>query len=48
MIQTERLDHKDPKVAGRILALLALVTLGAKSLLEWRHGDALAGGKRRQ
>jgi sulfate transport system permease protein len=26
-----------------LLALLALVTLGAKSLLEWRYGDALAG-----
>ncbi len=29
-----------------LLALLALVTLGVKSILEWRYGDALAGGKR--
>ncbi|MCZ8314919.1 sulfate ABC transporter permease subunit CysW [Phreatobacter sp.] len=29
-----------------LLALLALVTLGAKSLLEWRYGDALAGKSR--
>jgi sulfate transport system permease protein len=26
-----------------LLALLALLTLGAKSLLEWRYGDAIAG-----
>ena len=26
-----------------LLALLALVTLGAKSFLEWRYGDALSG-----
>jgi sulfate transport system permease protein len=29
-----------------LLAGLALVTLAAKSLLEWRHGDALAPGHR--
>jgi sulfate transport system permease protein len=29
-----------------LLAGLALVTLGAKSLLEWRHGDALARAHR--
>jgi sulfate transport system permease protein len=29
-----------------LLAGLALVTLGAKSLLEWRHGDALAPARR--
>ena len=29
-----------------LLAGLALVTLGAKSLLEWRHGDALARARR--
>ena len=29
-----------------LLALLALVTLGLKSLLEWRHGDALAASRR--
>jgi len=29
-----------------LLALLALVTLLAKSLLEWRYGDALAGHRR--
>ena len=27
-----------------LLALLALVTLVAKTLLEWRYGDALARG----
>ena len=26
-----------------LLALLAIVTLAAKSLLEWRYGDALSG-----
>jgi sulfate/thiosulfate transport system permease protein len=30
-----------------LLAGLALVTLAAKSLLEWRHGDALAPARRR-
>ncbi len=29
-----------------VLALLALVTLGLKSLLEWRYGDELAAGRR--
>jgi sulfate/thiosulfate transport system permease protein len=29
-----------------LLAGLALVTLGAKSLLEWRHGDALSPARR--
>jgi sulfate transport system permease protein len=29
-----------------LLALLALVTLAAKSFLEWRHADELAGGRR--
>jgi sulfate transport system permease protein len=29
-----------------LLALLALVTLGAKAALEWRYGDALAGAVR--
>ncbi len=29
-----------------LLALLALVTLGAKSLLEWRHADDLAASRR--
>jgi sulfate transport system permease protein len=30
-----------------LLALLALVTLGVKSILEWRYGEALASGSRR-
>ncbi|MGA2044810.1 MAG: ABC transporter permease subunit, partial [Roseiarcus sp.] len=30
-----------------LLALLAVVTLGLKSILEWRHGDALAARHRR-
>ncbi len=30
-----------------LLALLALVTLAIKSYLEWRHGDAIAGGRSR-
>jgi sulfate transport system permease protein len=29
-----------------LLALLALVTLAAKSVLEWRYGDAISGGIR--
>lgn len=29
-----------------LLAFLALVTLAAKSILEWRHADELAGGRR--
>jgi sulfate transport system permease protein len=29
-----------------LLAILALVTLVAKTVLEWRHGDALAQGRR--
>jgi sulfate transport system permease protein len=29
-----------------LLASLAFVTLGTKSLLEWRHGDALASARR--
>jgi sulfate transport system permease protein len=29
-----------------LLAGLALVTLGAKSLLEWRHGDSLSPARR--
>src|SRR5690606_8822659 len=28
-----------------LLALLALVTLAAKAILEWRHGDELAGSR---
>ena len=31
---------------GELLALLALVTLVAKSLLEWRYGDELAASAR--
>jgi sulfate transport system permease protein len=31
-----------------LLASLALVTLGLKTLLEWRHGDALKGHARRR
>jgi len=30
-----------------LLALLALVTLVAKTFLEWRYADELAGGTRR-
>jgi sulfate transport system permease protein len=30
-----------------LLASLALVTLGIKTFLEWRHADALAGRGRR-
>ena len=29
-----------------VLAFLALVTLGLKSVLEWRYGDAIAAGRR--
>jgi sulfate transport system permease protein len=29
-----------------VLALLALVTLGVKALLEWRYGNQLASGRR--
>jgi sulfate transport system permease protein len=29
-----------------LLAGLALVTLAAKSLLEWRHGDSLSPARR--
>ena len=29
-----------------LLALGALLTLALKAWLEWRHGDALAGGRR--
>jgi sulfate transport system permease protein len=29
-----------------LLAGLALLTLGAKSLLEWRHADSLASNRR--
>jgi sulfate transport system permease protein len=29
-----------------LLALLALVTLAAKTILEWRYGDGLSGVRR--
>jgi sulfate transport system permease protein len=29
-----------------LLALLALLTLAAKSFLEWRYADELSGGRR--
>ena len=51
-LQVEILYNEYNSVAAfalaALLASLALVTLGLKTLLEWRHGDALTGRARRR
>ncbi len=43
LVRVELAKATDTRAARWLLALLALLTLAAKSLLEWRYGDVLSG-----